>query len=66
MSARVQRNEELSSMNHQDLVEELETVQAQYSKLLFDHASTGVEDSSQIKKLRRDIARINTFISSKA
>lgn len=66
MSKVKQRNEELSSMTVSDLQEELESVQAQYSKILFDHSSTGIEDNSQIKKLRKDIARINTFISSKA
>jgi large subunit ribosomal protein L29 len=48
---------ELSTM---ELAERLETEQAKYSNMVLNHAISPLENPSQIKKLRRTIARMKT------
>lgn len=48
---------ELSTM---ELAERLEAEQAKYSNMVLNHAISPLENPSQIKKLRRTIARMKT------
>lgn len=53
---------ELQNMDDADLMSELTEAKAEYSKLRFDHAITGLENPLTLRNLRRDIARLNTEI----
>ena len=51
---------EVRELSTNELTERLETEQANYKKMVLNHALSPLENPSQIKKLRRDIARIKT------
>jgi large subunit ribosomal protein L29 len=53
---------ELQNMDDADLMTELSEAKAEYTKLRFDHAITGLENPLTLRNLRRDIARLNTEI----
>jgi len=53
---------ELQDYNDADLVSELESTEAQYQKLKFDHAIKGLDNPLVLKEVRRDIARLKTEI----
>ena len=53
---------EIRELNDAELVERIETEVANYENLKFGHNISPVEDHSQIKKLRRDIARMKTVL----
>ncbi len=48
-----------------DLVERIEAEQAKLATLKVNHAVSPVEDTSVIKKARRDIARMKTVLHQK-
>ena len=48
-----------------DLVERLEAEQAKLATLKVNHAVSPVEDTTVIKKARRDIARMQTVLHQK-
>lgn len=43
-----------------DLAERIDTEVANYNNMKFNHNISPLEDNSQIKKLRRDIARMKS------
>ena len=49
---------EIRELTTAELAERIEAEVAKYSDLKFNHNISPVEDHSQIKKLRRDIARM--------
>ena len=51
---------ELKEMAVADLVERIEAEQAKLATLKVNHAVSPVEDTTVIKKARRDIARMKT------
>lgn len=51
---------EIRELTTAELGERLEAVVANYTDLRFNHRISPVEDNSQIKKLRRDIARMKS------
>lgn len=51
---------ELKGLNVQQLNEELETAQKEYYSLKFNNAVSTLENTAQIKTVRRNIARIKT------
>lgn len=51
---------EVKELETKDLVEKLENAQAQLNNLKLTHAISPLENPSQIKATRRDIARMNT------
>ncbi|MBR4337122.1 MAG: 50S ribosomal protein L29 [Bacteroidaceae bacterium] len=51
---------EVRELSTNELTERLETEQANYKNMVLNHAISPLENPSQIKKLRRDIARIKT------
>ena len=56
---------ELKEMAVADLVERLEAEQAILATLKVNHAVSPVEDTTVIKKARRDIARMKTVLHQK-
>ena len=56
---------ELKEMAVADLVERIEAEQAKLATLKVNHAVSPVEDTSVIKKARRDIARMQTVLHQK-
>jgi large subunit ribosomal protein L29 len=53
---------ELQNFNDADLLNELKEAKAEYKKLKFDHAITGLENPLTLRNLRRDVARLNTEV----
>ena len=51
---------EVRELSTNELVERLDTERANYKNMVLNHAISPLENPSQIKKLRRDIARIKT------
>ena len=56
---------EIKEMAVADLVERLEAEQAKLATLKVNHAVSPVEDTTVIKKARRDIARMQTVLHQK-
>ena len=51
---------EIKGLETKDLVGKLETEVANYNQMKLNHAVTPMENPSQIKAARRDIARMKT------
>ena len=51
---------EIKGLETKELAEKLETAVANYDQMKLNHAVTPMENPSQIKKARRDIARMQT------
>ena len=51
---------EVKELETKDLVEKLENAKAQLNNLKLTHTISPLENPSQIKATRRDIARMNT------
>ena len=56
---------EIREMAISDLVERLEAEQAKLATVKVNHAVSPVEDTTVIKKARRDIARMQTVLHQK-
>jgi large subunit ribosomal protein L29 len=53
---------EIVELQDNDLKEKLESEKARYHQMKLNHAITPLENPSQIKLLRRDIARMETVL----
>ncbi|MBQ0102668.1 MAG: 50S ribosomal protein L29 [Prevotellaceae bacterium] len=53
---------EIREFSDAELAERLEAEVANYTNMKFNHNISPVEDNSQFKKLRRDIARMKTVL----
>jgi large subunit ribosomal protein L29 len=51
---------ELQEFTKEDLLAELKATEADYNRLLFDHAVKGLDNPLTLRGMRRDIARLNT------
>lgn len=51
---------EIRELATADLAERIDTEVANYNNMKFNHNISPLEDNSQIKKLRRDIARMKS------
>ena len=51
---------EIREIETKELVEKIETEVAKYNQMKLNHAITPLENPSEIKKARRDIARMKT------
>ena len=51
---------EIKGLETKELAEKLETAVANYNQMKLNHAVTPLENPSQIKAARRDIARMKT------
>ena len=56
---------EIKSLETKELAEKLETAVAQYNQMKLNHAVTPMENPSQIKAARRDIARMQTELRAR-
>ncbi|BDS14205.1 50S ribosomal protein L29 [Aureispira anguillae] len=56
---------ELKGLSVQELNEELENTQKHYYSLKFNNAVSSLENTAEIKSVRRNIARIKTEIRAK-
>lgn len=56
---------EVRELETKDLVERLEAEIAKYDQMKLNHAITPLENPSQIKAARRDIARMKTELHQK-
>ncbi len=56
---------EIRELTTAELAERIETESSNYETLKFNHTVSPLEDTSQIKKLRRDIARMKCELRSR-
>ena len=56
---------EIKALETKELAEKLETAVAQYNQMKLNHAVTPMENPSQIKAARRDIARMQTELRAR-
>ncbi len=54
---------ELRSLTTEDLQKKLIEMKEEISNLTFQHKIRPLEDTSKLKKLRKDVARINTLFN---
>ena len=54
------KTKEIKELETKELAERLETEVAKYNQMKFNHNVTPLENPSQIKAVRRDIARMKT------
>lgn len=57
---------EVRSKSVPELAEQLSEAKEQLFRLRFQHATHQLDDTSQLRSVRRDIARIQTVITEKA
>ena len=57
--------QEINKLETSELVEKLENAQAALHQMKLNHAITPLENPSQIKAARRDIARMKTVLRSR-
>ena len=53
---------EIKELETKDLAERIESEVAKYNQMKLNHAITPLENPSQIKSVRRDIARLKTVL----
>ena len=53
---------EIKELNDADLKERIQTEKAQYHLMKLNHAVSPLENNSQIKAARRNIARLETIL----
>jgi large subunit ribosomal protein L29 len=58
-------NKELVGKTEAELQQMLNSMESEYLKLTFDHASRGINNPLEIKASRRDIARVKTELRSR-
>ena len=56
------KNNDLAEMNLGDLIQELRESKQEALNLRFRNATGQLDNTAEMKKVRRQIARINTFI----
>ena len=54
------KTKEIKELETKELVERIETEVAKYEQMKFNHTVSPLENPSQIKAARRDIARLKT------
>ena len=58
------KKNDFKSLTTEQLQEKLKELTALYDKMKFAHGVTNLENPLQIRAIRRDKARINTFLST--
>ena len=56
------KNSEVRELETKDLVERIETEVAKYNQMKLNHTITPLENPSEIKSVRRNIARMKTVL----
>ena len=59
------KSAEVRALTIEELSEKIDTAKAQYNQMLLNHAVSPLENPSEIKKARRDIARMMTILTEK-
>ena len=59
------KSAEVRALTIEELSEKIDTAKAQYNQMLLNHAVSPLENPSEIKKARRDIARMMTILAEK-
>ena len=59
------KNKEVNELETKELVEKLENTQAALATMKLNHNISPLENPSQIKAARRDIARMKTVLRSR-
>jgi len=57
--------EELRKMSEEELGKKLTDLRKELGNLSFHHRIRPLEDTSRLRKIRKDIARINTVVNQK-
>lgn len=60
-----EQKKELRSKTADELLKELKDLRANVSKLAIDMKTGKIEDTNKLKKARKDIARVLTYLSEK-
>ncbi len=55
------KSEEIRNMSEEDLQKNLKDLREELGKLSFQHRIRPLEDTSRLKKIRKEIARIETI-----
>ena len=55
------KSEEIRKASAEDLEKNLKDLREEFGKLTFQHKIRPLEDTSRLKKIRKDIARIETI-----
>jgi large subunit ribosomal protein L29 len=55
------KSEEIRKMSEEDLQKNLKDLREELGKLSFQHRIRPLEDTSRLKKIRKEIARIETI-----
>jgi len=58
----VEKLKDLQSLSDTDLQADLEAMELNYQKMIFEHNVKGLEDPLDLRVARRNIARVNTEI----
>ena len=58
--------EEIRKMSEEDLAKKESELREELGNLAFQHQLRPLEDTSRMKKIKKDIARIRTVVSEKA
>lgn len=53
---------ELQEFSDADLVSELDSTEAEYQKMRFDHAVKGLDNPMELREMKKDVARLKTEI----
>ena len=61
----IMKSAEVRALTIEELSEKIDTAKAQYNQMLLNHAVSPLENPSEIKKARRDIARMMTILAEK-
>ena len=59
------KTSEMRTLNESELTSKIGDIREDYFKLKFKHGIRQLEDTSRLRSLRKDIARINTIINEK-
>ena len=57
--------EEIRKLSDEELVKKINELREEYGNLSFQHKIRPLEDTSRLKKIRKDIARIQTVSAEK-
>lgn len=58
-------NQELRDLGLEDLINKGDSMEAEYERLRMEHVTRGLQNPLELRKLRRDIARVNTEIRNR-
>lgn len=54
---------ELRKLSTEEMIDKVHSLREEQGKLSFQHKIRPLEDTSKLKKIRKDIARIETIVS---